>query len=54
MAAKNSDSSENILHRGKNTAAGGFGKKLRVEYVLFVYGCTFCIADGDLVGCSFR
>jgi hypothetical protein len=21
---------------------------------LFVYGCTFCIADGDLVGCSFR
>jgi hypothetical protein len=36
----------------KNTAAGGFGKKLRVGYVLFVYGCTFCIADGDLVVCS--
>jgi hypothetical protein len=41
------DSSENMLHNGKITAAGGFGKKLRV-------GCTFCIADGDLVGCGFR
>jgi hypothetical protein len=53
-AKKNSDSSENILHNGKNTAADGFEKKLRVGHVLFVYGCTFYIADGDLVGCSFR
>jgi hypothetical protein len=53
---KNGDSSENILHNGKNTAVGGFAKKLRVGYVyvLSVYICTFCIADGDLVGCSFR
>jgi hypothetical protein len=41
MAAKNSDNGENILHNGKNTAAGGFGKKLRVGYVLFIYGCIF-------------
>jgi hypothetical protein len=28
--------------------------KLRVGCVLFVYGCTFCIAGGVLVECSFR
>jgi hypothetical protein len=44
MAAKNGDSSENILHNGKNTAAGGFEKKLRVGYVLSVYGCSLAIS----------
>jgi hypothetical protein len=32
MAAKG-DGSENILHNGKNTAAGGFKKKLGVGCV---------------------
>jgi hypothetical protein len=39
MAAKKSESSENILHNGKNTAAGGFEKKLRVGYDILAPTC---------------
>jgi hypothetical protein len=44
-----------ILHKEKNTAAGGWGTMLIVKCVLFFYVrvCIFCIVGGDPLGCSY-
>jgi hypothetical protein len=45
--AGSGEGSENMLHSGKNTAAGGYGRTLRVVCVLFVYECTSYVVDGS-------
>jgi hypothetical protein len=38
----------------KNTAAGGYGRTLRVVCILFVYECTFYIVGRGHLECSYR
>jgi hypothetical protein len=49
---QNGGGSEKYTTHGKNTAADGYGRGLKVECVLFVYECIFCIAGEVRVECS--